>query len=120
VLGGLESLLQRESDIGVIGHCSNGVVLAAVIEDEELLHAIRLGARASCSRRSRRAFSSTASGRCTPAVNGSTSAPWVMRWKSSCAVRPGTVKLHLHTISTKLKVDGRTALIIKLNEKSFI
>ena len=34
-------------------------------------------------------------------------------------IAQGTVKLHLHTIYTKLHVDGRTALIIKLNEKSF-
>ena len=35
-------------------------------------------------------------------------------------IAEGTVKLHLHTIYTKLNVDGRTALIIKLNEKSFV
>jgi DNA-binding NarL/FixJ family response regulator len=29
------------------------------------------------------------------------------------------VKLHLHAIYTKLGVGGRTALITKLNEKSF-
>jgi len=34
-------------------------------------------------------------------------------------IAEGTVKLHLHTIYTKLGVDGRTALIVKLNEKSF-
>jgi two-component system, NarL family, nitrate/nitrite response regulator NarL len=35
-------------------------------------------------------------------------------------IAEGTVKLHLHTIYTKLRVDGRTALVVKLNEKSFI
>jgi DNA-binding NarL/FixJ family response regulator len=35
-------------------------------------------------------------------------------------IAEGTVKLHLHTIYEKLKVDGRTALIIKLNEKAFV
>jgi DNA-binding NarL/FixJ family response regulator len=35
-------------------------------------------------------------------------------------IAEGTVKLHLHTIYTKLRVEGRTALIIKLNEKSFV
>ena len=35
-------------------------------------------------------------------------------------IAEGTVKLHLHTIYTKLQVDGRTALIVKLNEKSFV
>jgi DNA-binding NarL/FixJ family response regulator len=35
-------------------------------------------------------------------------------------IAEGTVKLHLHTIYTKLRVDGRTALIVKLNEKSFV
>src|SRR5688500_16200891 len=31
----------------------------------------------------------------------------------------GTVKLHLHTVDTKLGVDGRTALLAKLQQKSF-
>jgi DNA-binding NarL/FixJ family response regulator len=35
-------------------------------------------------------------------------------------IAEGTVKLHLHTIYTKLGVDGRTALIVKLNDKSFV
>jgi DNA-binding NarL/FixJ family response regulator len=35
-------------------------------------------------------------------------------------IAEGTVKLHLHTIYTKLHVDGRTALIVKLNEKQFV
>ena len=34
-------------------------------------------------------------------------------------IAEGTVKLHLHAIYTKLRVDGRTALIVKLNEQSF-
>lgn len=34
-------------------------------------------------------------------------------------IAEGTVKLHLHAIYTKLRVDGRTALVIKLAEKSF-
>jgi DNA-binding NarL/FixJ family response regulator len=35
-------------------------------------------------------------------------------------IAEGTVKLHLHAIYTKLRVDGRTALIVKLNEQSFV
>jgi two-component system, NarL family, nitrate/nitrite response regulator NarL len=35
-------------------------------------------------------------------------------------IAEGTVKLHLHTIYMKLRVDGRTALAVKLNEKSFV
>ena len=35
-------------------------------------------------------------------------------------IAEGTVKLHLHTIYSKLQVDGRTALIVKLNSKSFV
>jgi two-component system, NarL family, nitrate/nitrite response regulator NarL len=35
-------------------------------------------------------------------------------------IAEGTVKLHLHTIYTKLGVDGRTALVVKLGEKAFL
>ena len=35
-------------------------------------------------------------------------------------IAEGTVKLHLHTIYTKLGVDGRTALVVRLNEKAFV
>jgi DNA-binding NarL/FixJ family response regulator len=35
-------------------------------------------------------------------------------------IAEGTVKLHLHTIYTKLGVDGRTALIVKLSDKAFV
>jgi DNA-binding NarL/FixJ family response regulator len=35
-------------------------------------------------------------------------------------IAEGTVKLHLHTVYTKLGVDGRTALLAKLQQKSFI
>lgn len=35
-------------------------------------------------------------------------------------IAEGTVKLHLHAIYSKLNVDGRTALLVKLNEKSFV
>jgi len=34
-------------------------------------------------------------------------------------IAEGTVKLHLHTVYTKLGVDGRTALLAKLQQKSF-
>jgi DNA-binding NarL/FixJ family response regulator len=35
-------------------------------------------------------------------------------------IAEGTVKLHLHTVYTKLGVDGRTALLAKLQQRSFI
>jgi len=35
-------------------------------------------------------------------------------------IAEGTVKLHLHSVYTKLGVDGRTALLAKLQQKSFI
>jgi DNA-binding NarL/FixJ family response regulator len=35
-------------------------------------------------------------------------------------IAEGTVKLHLHAIYMKLQVDGRMALIVKLNERSFV
>ena len=34
-------------------------------------------------------------------------------------IAEGTIKLHLHTVYTKLGVDGRTALLAKLQQKSF-
>ena len=34
-------------------------------------------------------------------------------------IAEGTVKLHLHRVYTKLAVDGRTALLAKLQQKSF-
>jgi DNA-binding NarL/FixJ family response regulator len=36
------------------------------------------------------------------------------------AISEGTVKLHLHAIYTKLRVDSRTALILKLKETGFL
>ena len=35
-------------------------------------------------------------------------------------IAEGTVKLHLHAIYTKLQVDGRVALVVKLNEKAIV
>jgi DNA-binding NarL/FixJ family response regulator len=198
VLAGLEGLLRRESDISVVGHCSDGVetlralakyrphvlvldlkmpradgvtvlaemrkqslptrviVLAAVIEDEDLLHAIRLGARGvvlkeiaprflvDCIREvhgGRQWFDQRAVGEAMEKlVRRDAAATEISALLSRreidvaravthglrnreiaerLGIAEGTVKLHLHTIYTKLKVDGRTALIIKLNEKSF-
>lgn len=36
------------------------------------------------------------------------------------AIAEGTVKLHLHAIYTKLKVDSRSALIFRLKDKEFL
>jgi DNA-binding NarL/FixJ family response regulator len=198
VLAGLEGLLQRESGISVVGHCSDGVetlravakhrphvlvldlkmpradgvtvlaemrkqslptrviVLAAVIEDEDLLHAIRLGARGvvlkeiaprflvDCIRAvhgGRQWFDQRAVGDAMEKlVRRDAAATEISALLSRreidvaravahglrnreiaerLGIAEGTVKLHLHTIYTKLKVDGRTALVIKLNEKSF-
>lgn len=35
-------------------------------------------------------------------------------------IAEGTVKLHLHAIYMKLQVDGRVALVVKLNEKAIV
>jgi DNA-binding NarL/FixJ family response regulator len=35
-------------------------------------------------------------------------------------ITEGTVKLHLHAIYMKLQVDGRVALVVKLNEKALV
>jgi DNA-binding NarL/FixJ family response regulator len=199
VLAGLEGLLHRESDISVVGHCSDGletlcavakhrphvlvldlkmpradgvtvldeirkqnlptrvIVLAAVIEDDELLHAIRLGARGvvlkeiaprflvDCIRevyaggqwfdqravgdamkklvRREAAATEITSLLSRREIDVARAVAQGLRNREiaeQLRIAEGTVKLHLHTIYTKLKVDGRTALIIKMNEKSFV
>jgi DNA-binding NarL/FixJ family response regulator len=40
--------------------------------------------------------------------------------RSPSGIAEGAVKLHLHTVYTKLRVDSRTSLILKLNEKAFV
>jgi DNA-binding NarL/FixJ family response regulator len=132
------------------------VLLAAVIEDEVLLEAIRLGARGvvlkemaprllvHCLREvhaGRQWFEARAIGEAMDKMAQREAASKeinsILSRRELDVVRAvaqglrnreiaerlgiaeGTVKLHLHTIYTKLGVDSRTALIVKLNEKSF-
>jgi DNA-binding NarL/FixJ family response regulator len=199
VLAGLETLLQRESDITVVHRCADGVetlravvkhrpdvlildlrmpradgvtvlrqmqkadlptrtvLLAAVVEDDELLEAIRLGARGvvlkemapqvlvECVREvhagrlwfeqravgeamdklvrreaAAREMSIVLSRREIEVVRAVAQGLRNRQIAERLGIAEGTVKLHLHTIYTKLRVDGRTALIVKLNEKSFV
>ena len=199
VLAGLETLLQREPDITVIDHCTDGietlravskhrpdllildlrmpradgvtvlqqmkkdgsqtrvVLLAAVVDDEALLDAIRLGARGvvlkemaprflvDCVREvyaGRQWFEQRAIGEAMDKLvkreAASKEITSILSRREIDVVRAvarglrnreiaerlgiaeGTVKLHLHAIYTKLQVDGRTALIVMLNQKSFV
>jgi len=199
VLAGLETLLQREPDMNVIGHCGDGietlravnkhnpdvlildlrmpradgvavlqqlsharlttrvVILAAVIDDDALLEAIRLGARGvvlketatqflvNCIREvyagrqwfeqraiadamekfvrreaASKEMSSVLSRREIDVVRAVAQGLRNREIAERLGIAEGTVKLHLHTIYTKLGVDGRTALIVKLNAKSFV
>ena len=133
------------------------VLLAAVIEDDVLLDAIRLGARGvvlkemaprslvDCLREvhaGRQWFEAQAMGDAIEKMvrreAASKEISSILSRRELDVVRAvaqglrnreigerlgiaeGTVKLHLHTIYTKLGVDSRTALIVKLNEKSFV
>jgi DNA-binding NarL/FixJ family response regulator len=199
VLAGLETLLQREPDMNVIGHCGDGietlravskhnpdvlildlrmpradgvavlqqlnnarvttrvVILAAVIDDDALLEAIRLGARGvvlketatqflvNCIREvyagrqwfeqraiadamekfvrreaASKEMTSVLSRREIDVVRAVAQGLRNREIAERLGIAEGTVKLHLHTIYTKLGVDGRTALIVKLNAKSFV
>ena len=199
VLAGLESLLQRESDISVIGHCSDGVealravtkhepdvllldlkmpgangvavleemrkhnlptrviVLAAAIDDDELLDAIRLGAAGvllkeiaprslmTCIRQvhaghqwfeqrvvgeamekmmkreaAAKELHAVLSRRELDVVRGVAKGLRNREIAHELGIAEGTIKLHLHTIYTKLNVDGRTALLLKVNVKSLV
>jgi len=138
------------------GLATRVVILAAVIDDDDLLEAIRLGARAvvlkemapqflvDCVREvhaGRQWYEQRAVGAAmdklvrrdagTKEINALLSRREVdvvravarglrnREIAERLGIAEGTVKLHLHAIYTKLGVAGRTALIIKLNEKSF-
>jgi DNA-binding NarL/FixJ family response regulator len=199
VLAGLETLLQREPDMNVIGRCGDGietlrsvskhnpdvlildlrmprvdgvavlrqlhndrlatrvVILAAAIDDDALLEAIRLGARGvvlketatqflvDCIREvyagrqwfeqraiadavekfvrreaASREMTSVLSRREMDVVRAVARGLRNREIAERLGIAEGTVKLHLHTIYTKLGVDGRTALIVKLSAKSFV
>ena len=132
------------------------IILAAVIEDDVLLDAIRLGARGvvlketapqylvNCVREvhagrqwyEQRTFvdamerfvrrevaskemTSVLSRREVDVVRAVAHGLRNREIAERLGIAEGTVKLHLHAIYTKLGVGGRTALITKLNEKSF-
>ena len=150
---GIAVLQQMKKDRGL----TRVVLLAAVIEDEVLLEAIRLGARGvvlkemapqllvDCLREvhaGRQWFEARAIGEAMDKMvqreAASKEITSILSRRELDVVRAvaqglrnreiaerlgiaeGTVKLHLHTIYTKLGVDSRTALIVKLNEKSFV
>ena len=133
------------------------IILAAVIEDDVLLDAIRLGARGvvlketapqylvDCVREvhagrqwyeqrtlvdamerfvrrqvASKEMTSVLSRREVDVVRAVAQGLRNREIAERLGIAEGTVKLHLHTIYTKLGVDGRTALIVKLNDKSFV
>jgi DNA-binding NarL/FixJ family response regulator len=133
------------------------IILAAVIEDDVLLEAIRLGARGvvlketapkylvNCVREvhagrqwyeqralvdamdrfvrrqvASKEMTSVLSRREVDVVRAVAQGLRNREIAERLGIAEGTVKLHLHTIYTKLGVDGRTALIVKLNDKSFV
>jgi DNA-binding NarL/FixJ family response regulator len=133
------------------------IILAAVIEDDVLLEAIRLGARGvvlketapqclvDCVREvhagrqwyeqralvdamerfvrrevASKEMTSVLSRREVDVVRAVAQGLRNREIAERLGIAEGTVKLHLHTIYTKLGVDGRTALIVKLNDKSFV
>lgn len=138
------------------GMTTRVVILAAVIEDDDLLEAIRLGARAvvlkemapqflvECVREvyagghwyeqravgaamdklvrrdaASKEISSLLSRREVDVARAVARGLRNREIAERLGIAEGTVKLHLHAIYTKLGVGGRTALITKLNEKSF-
>lgn len=133
------------------------VLLAAVVEDEELLEAIRLGVRGivlkemapqclvDCVREvhaghqwldqravgeamnklmrqeaASKEISTLLTRREIDVVRAVVQGLRNREIAERLGIAEGTVKLHLHTIYTKLRVDGRTAMIVKLSEKSFV
>jgi two-component system, NarL family, nitrate/nitrite response regulator NarL len=133
------------------------IILAAVVEDDALLEAIRLGARGvvlketapkhlvNCVREvhaggqsyeqrtlvdamerfvrrevAAKEMTSVLSRREVDVVRAVAQGLRNREIAERLGIAEGTVKLHLHTIYTKLGVDGRTALIVKLNDKSFV
>jgi two-component system nitrate/nitrite response regulator NarL len=150
---GIVVLQQMKKD----GVTTRVVLLAAVIEDDVLLDAIRLGARGvvlkemaprslvDCLREvhagrqwfeaqaigdaiekmvrreaASKEISSSLSRRELDVVRAVAQGLRNREIGERLGIAEGTVKLHLHTIYTKLGVDSRTALIVKLNEKSFV
>jgi len=150
---GLAVLQQMHAE----GVTTKVIILAAVIEDDVLLEAIRLGARGvvlketapqhlvKCVREvhagrqwyeqralvdamerfvrrqvASKEMTSVLSRREVDVVRAVAQGLRNRDIAERLGIAEGTVKLHLHTIYTKLGVDGRTALIVKLNDKSFV
>jgi len=150
---GLAVLQQMHAE----GVTTKVIILAAVIEDDVLLEAIRLGARGvvlketapqylvNCVREvhagrqwyeqralvdamerfvrrqvASKEMTSVLSRREVDVVRAVAQGLRNRDIAERLGIAEGTVKLHLHTIYTKLGVDGRTALIVKLNDKSFV
>jgi DNA-binding NarL/FixJ family response regulator len=159
----LDLRMPRADGVAVLRHMheqrlpTRTVLLAAVVDDEELVEAIRLGVKGivlkemapqflvECLREvhvggqwfeqrtvgeamdklvrreaAAREVSGLLSRRELEVVRGVTQGLRNRQIAERLGIAEGTVKLHLHTVYTKLGVDGRTALLVKLQQKSFI
>jgi DNA-binding NarL/FixJ family response regulator len=159
----LDLRMPRADGVTVLRHMhaqrlpTRTVLLAAVVDDDELVEAIRLGVRGivlkemapqflvECLRKvylggqwferravgdamdkfvrreaAAREVSALLSRRELEVVRGVTQGLRNRQIAERLGIAEGTVKLHLHTVYTKLGVDGRTALLVKLQQKSFI
>ena len=159
----LDLRMPRADGVTVLRHMheqrlpTRTVLLAAVVDDDELLEAIRLGVRGivlkemapqvlvECLREvyiggqwfeqravgdavdklvrreaAAREVSGLLSRREIEVVRGVAEGLRNRQIAERLGIAEGTVKLHLHTVYTKLGVDGRTALLVKLQQKSFI
>jgi len=159
----LDLRMPRADGVTVLRHMheqrlpTRTVLLAAVVDDDELLEAIRLGVRGivlkemapqvlvECLREvyiggqwfeqravgdavdklvrreaAAREVSGLLSRREIEVVRGVAQGLRNRQIAERLGIAEGTVKLHLHTVYTKLGVDGRTALLVKLQQKSFI
>jgi len=159
----LDLRMPRADGVAVLRHMheqrlpTRTVLLAAVVDDEELVEAIRLGVKGivlkemapqflvECLREvhvggqwfeqrtvgeamdklvrredAAREVSGLLSRRELEVVRGVAQGLRNRQIAERLGIAEGTVKLHLHTVYTKLGVDGRTALLVKLQQKSFI
>lgn len=159
----LDLRMPRADGVTVLRHMheqrlpTRTVLLAAVVDDDDLLEAIRLGVKGivlkemapqvlvECLREvyvggqwfeqravgdamdklvrreaAAREVSGMLSRRELEVVRGVAQGLRNRQIAERMGIAEGTVKLHLHTVYTKLGVDGRTALLVKLQQKSFI
>jgi len=158
----LDLRMPRADGLAVLRHMheerlpTRTVLLAAVVDDDELVEAIRLGVRGivlkeiapqflvECLRKvytggqwfeqravgdamdklvrreaAAREVSGLLSRREIEVVRAVAQGLRNRQIAERLGIAEGTVKLHLHTVYTKLGVDGRTALLAKLQQKSF-